>query len=584
MKKIRLLSKNLINQIAAGEVLERPASAVKELIENSLDAQARKIDIFIRSGGKTEIKVIDDGFGIRTRDLSLAIQRHATSKLNNENLHQITTLGFRGEALPSIGSVSKMKIISKSKEDEIGSEIFINSGNIDFIRPSSRQIGTTVIIKDIFFSTPARLKFLKTERYETFLIKKIIQRLSLSNPRVEFNFYNNEKIVLTSHLPRLGTDEDFLKKRILDLFGEEFSENLILFNQEKDCYKFRGYIGLPTFHFSNNTNQFIFINNRSVNDKLVHSAIKVAYRDFMSYDRFPQGVIFIDVPTSEVDINVHPAKNEVRFKDSNKLRSSIISSIRSSLSIIGHRATTTNSDRALNSFLVKNEEFEFRRPIIQESKDHSNFESDIKEKETKIDEQKSGFGKPLGFAKSQFHETYIVSQTTDGIIIVDQHAAHERIVYEKLKKDFYNKTIQTQILLIPEIIDFDNTTLNLLSNYKLLLEQYGLFIEEFGRDSIVVREVPAILSGCNVKKLVRDTLNELVELGDSEIIESNINKVCSSMACHGSIRSGRKMQIDEMNNLLRKMEDTPFSGQCNHGRPTYVELKLNEIEKLFGRK
>lgn len=590
MEKIKLLSEKLINKIAAGEVLERPASAVKELIENSLDAKATKIDVFIRDGGKTEIKIVDNGNGISNEELPLSVKRHATSKLTDDNLFSIKTLGFRGEALPSIASVSKFKIISKTNSDNVGSEIYISAGELVHNKLSNRPTGTTVIVKDIFFSTPARLKFLKSEKYENILIKKTIQKLALANTEVEFNLFSEDKNIIATKPIKKSTKSDLLKKRVIDLFGEIFEKNLILFEQKRDNFIFTGLISLPTFHFSNSTNQFFFVNNRSIGDKQLHGIMKAAYRDFLSHDRFPQVIIFIETFHEDIDVNVHPTKNEVRFKDSNILRSSLISSIRATLSMAGHRATTTNSIRAIESFKVNTQSHQINfqssqikeNEIIEENK--SNVDDSLKRNSNKNSHDIPDIDLPLGYAKCQYHETYIISETNDGIVIVDQHAAHERIVYEKLKKDFFKKNIQTQILLIPEIINVDPLTLDLLSTFQAILKNYGLIIEKFGKDSILVREVPLILSNSNIKQLVIDTINELNEIGNTEIIETNINKICSSMACHGSIRAGREMKIEEMNNLLRDMELTPFSGQCNHGRPTYVELKINDIEKLFGRK
>lgn len=580
MNKIKILSSDLINKISAGEVLDRPASAIKELVENSIDANSSKIEVFIRNGGKTEMKVIDNGSGISNSELTLATMRHSTSKL--ENLDKINTLGFRGEALSSIATVSNMKIESKSKFNELGSEIYLRAGKKDYQKPFSRINGTSITIKDIFFSTPARLKFLKSEKHETFLIKRIIQKLALSNPKIEFLFYNNDNLVFRAEKISSMNFDELLRKRVIRLLGKNFEENMITINQKTDLFTFTGLIGLPTFNHSNYSNLFVFINKRIINDKMINSVIKTAYRDYQSYDRYPQVVFFIETFSDEVDVNVHPTKNEVRFKNPSKLRSAIIGSITKTLSEVGFRSSTSNTNLAIKTIKSSNSKLNFKT-FTQNDKNPLN--QSFKRSEENISAQDSNqLYETLGDARCQYHENFIISQTKDGIIIVDQHAAHERIVYEKLKKNFYNNKIETQILLIPEIINFESNLLTLVTKRIKTLEKYGIFLEQFGNDSILVREIPLILASCNIKELIKDIINQLVEIGDTDLLEMHINKICSSMACHGSIRAGRKMRIEEMNKLLRDMESTPFSGQCNHGRPTYIELKLNDIEKLFGRK
>lgn len=584
MEKIKILSNNLINQIAAGEVLERPVSAVKELVENSIDANSKKIDIFIRDGGRTEITVIDNGDGIREDELELSLQRHATSKLNSSNLEKISTLGFRGEALPSIASVSEMIIRSNTNSDQLGKEIKIVYGNVKSVKPVNQKKGTFISVKNLFFSTPARLKFLKSENYESLLIKRIIQKFAISNHKIEFNLFINQKKIIN-----LGNKYDSRKgesfsNRVSQILGEEFLENCIKLNKTKDSFLFSGLLGLPTYNYSNSNNQFIFVNKRIINDKSLNTIFKLAYRDFMSYDRFPQLILFIECPFEEIDINVHPAKTEIRFKDINKLRSYIISSFKNTISSAGHKSSTVNTSRAIKRF---SNDTNFQKNLeLKDNKSIDYFDENDKklvEQENKSNSKYTKFY-PLGFAKSQFHNTYILSQTEKGIVIIDQHAAHERIVYEKLKNDYYNKEVKTQILLIPEIIDVEKSVLASLNGRFDIAERYGLKMEAFGGNSVIVREIPGILSDCNIKELTKDLINELIEFDDSSSIEKQINSICSTMSCHGSIRAGREMQVDEMNDLLRRMENTPFSGQCNHGRPTYVELNICDIEKLFGRK
>ena len=581
MKKIKILSNNLINKIAAGEVVERPVSVIKELVENSIDANSKKISIHIRNGGKTEIKVIDDGDGIRSDELELSVKRHATSKLNSGNLNNISTLGFRGEALPSIASISEMTISSNVNSDLVGREITIFSGETKNLKPINQQKGTVITIKNLFFSTPARLKFLKSDNYESLLIKRMTQKFALSFLDIEFDLFVNRKNILNLRNDYLAS-EDKLRKRASEILGKEFAENSVKLDQIRDNFEFGGLLGLPTFHHSNTNNQFVFVNNRVVSDKSISSIFKVAYRDFISWDRFPQLILFIKCPTDEVDINVHPAKSEVRFKDINKLRSIIISSFRTTISSAGYRASSTNTLKAVEKFSL-NQKFKNNTNLRNYEAELKTHEIEPRFSSKKKDSQETPeIYNPLGYAKSQYHNTYIVSQTKSGIVIVDQHAAHERIVYEKLKKDFYNKSAKTQILLIPEIINIEKGVLENLKDKFEITEKYGLKIEQFGADSIIVREVPNILSECNIKKLVLNLIDELLDFDKSELLESQINKICSSMACHGSIRAGREMEVDEMNDLLRRMENTPFSGQCNHGRPTYIELDLNDIEKLFG--
>ena len=586
MNKIKILPDEIINQIAAGEVLDRPSSAVKELVENSIDANSKKISVFVRDGGKTEIIVTDDGDGISKQELELAVTRHATSKLNEKKIDTLSFLGFRGEALPSIGSVSEMSIKSNINEDQNGMMIEIIAGIKKKIRPVNHRKGTTVSVKKLFFSTPARLKFLKTDNYESLLIKRIIQKLALCNYDIDFDLtINNKKAILTKSHKNCDKKEKF-KRRVTTLLGSEFIENSIFIDETSENFKFKGYIGIPTFHHSNTNNQFLFVNGRVVQDKSMNVIFKVAYRDFMSYDRFPQLILFIECPQDEVDVNVHPSKNEMRFRNLNYLRSKILKVFQSNLITAGHRASTLNTLKAVEKFSFKSNQKTFLQlkdeKFNDENLNNLSHSSDNNNIDKQDKENSSLF--PLGYAKSQFHKTYIMSETNEGIIIIDQHAAHERLVYEKLKKDFFEKKIKTQILLIPVVIDVDSSIIENLEKKLQLVSEYGVKIEIFGKTSVIVRELPHILANCNVKKLVIDLIEEVLETNDSKSVENEINKICSRMACHGSIRAGRDLQVDEMNDLLRKMESTPFSGQCNHGRPTYVELKIGDIEKLFGRK
>ena len=452
--------------------------------------------------------------------------------------------------------------------------------------PINHRKGTTVSVKKLFFSTPARLKFLKTDNYESLLIKRIIQKLALCNYDIDFDLtINNKKAILTKSHKNCDKKEKF-KRRVATLLGSEFIENSIFIDETSENFKFKGYIGIPTFHHSNTNNQFLFVNGRVVQDKSMNVIFKVAYRDFMSYDRFPQLILFIECPQDEVDVNVHPSKNEMRFRNLNYLRSKILKVFQSNLITAGHRASTLNTLKAVEKFSFKSNQKTFLQlkdeKFNDENLNNLSHSSDNNNIDKQDKENSSLF--PLGYAKSQFHKTYIMSETNEGIVIIDQHAAHERLVYEKLKKDFFEKKIKTQILLIPVVIDVDSSIIENLEKKLQLVSDYGVKIEIFGKTSVIVRELPHILANCNVKKLVIDLIEEVLETNDSKSVENEINKICSRMACHGSIRAGRDLQVDEMNDLLRKMESTPFSGQCNHGRPTYVELKIGDIEKLFGRK
>ncbi len=578
MSKIEILSDDLINKIAAGEVIERPASAVKELVENSIDANSKKIDIYIKNAGKSEITVSDNGSGIEKSQLKKAVIRHSTSKINSNLLNKIKTMGFRGEALSSIVSVSDFTIRANCKNDLEGHEINLTAGNLTYSKPASQKKGCFVSVKNLFYSTPARLKFLKSSSYETLLIKRLIQKFAIIHFDKEFNLVvNNKKVINTKLNSELDVKEQ-LKKRAAEILGQDFIENTIEFEEKQNQLCVTGLLGLPTYSYSNSNNQYIYVNGRIINDKSLNTIVKVAYRDLLFHDRFPQVIINIKCPFDWVDVNVHPMKNEVRFKDKDLLNSFLIKSIKSSLVTLGYKNSNKSSFELINKFQSKNN---FQNNLIL--KENSEIENRAYT-EVKTNENKSLDYFPLGFAKSQFHENYIISQTKDGIIIIDQHAAHERIIYEKLKEDFYNKKIKTQILLIPIIINVDNFILNSLKKKFLNLEKFGLKIEPFGSDSLILREIPAIIAESNLQKLIEALISEFVNEESFDSIEVEINKICSTIACYGSIRSGRELQIEEMNDLLRKMENTDFSGQCNHGRPTYIKLSLTDIEKLFGRK
>ena len=579
MGRIKDLSDGIINKIAAGEVLERPASAVKELIENSLDANAKSIDVVVRNGGKNEISVSDDGIGIEKDDLEKAISRHATSKLSENNLVKIKTLGFRGEALSSIVAVAEVTVRTSAKDNSEGYEMKVISGDIKYCKPIRKERGCFVRVNNLFFSTPARLKFLKSENFESLLIKRLIQKFSLIFFDVKFSLRINNKQLISTTLWKDKNWKERFFRRVNEVLGSEFLENCVELSEKKNGINIFGLIGLPTFNYANSNRQFIFVNNRIISDKTLNSIMKVAYRDFMFHDRFPQLILNIQCPFENVDVNVHPMKNEVRFENLDFLKSLIISSIKSKLQFMSDKPSIINSLKSLNRTRIDSHQTQLH---LQE-KGTTGLLS-VEKKNEHIYENYNGENFPLGHARSQFHNNYIISQTDDGIVIVDQHAAHERIVYEDLKENYYKNKINTQILLIPVIINLEKLDLDVLKDKLVLLEKYGLNVEIFGSTSVIVREVPAIIANCDVKMLVDKLIQEIIEDQNFDSLEIQVNKICSTLACYGSIRSGREMQVEEMNNLLRKMEQTKYSSQCNHGRPTFIKLKLNEIEKMFKRK
>ncbi len=600
---IRVLPTNTINRIAAGEVIERPASAVKELVENALDAEATSVTIAIENGGRNYISITDNGYGMNKADLELSVERHATSKLPEDDLLHINHFGFRGEALPSIGSISRMKISSRARGEEEAWEINIEGGAKLAAKPSSLKEGTVVEIRDLFFATPARLKFLKSEKTETQHVVEIVNRLAMAHPDVAFSLISNNRPLLRFTNAQ-GDMLDARLKRITDIVGREFSENAIPLDAEREGIAITGFAGLPTFNKGTSASQYIFVNNRPVRDKLFLGAIRAAYQDFLSYDRHPVVALFLNVPPEEVDVNVHPAKAEVRFRESGTVRHLIVSALKHALAAAGFKASTTVSEQAISQLASNMQAARFfggyssqtSSPAMAEKlrqfQGPMNFSrpselfsgapvAEIIPVE-ELTEEESAF--PLGAARCQLHETYIVAQTKNGIVIVDQHAAHERIVYEKMKVALASESVQTQKLLIPEMIEMEPSEILQLEEKMPELAAYGLLMEKLGDRALVVREVPAILQDVEVKSLVKDLADDLNETGEPLSLSGAVEHICGTIACHGSIRAGRKLTIPEMNFLLREMESIPHTGQCNHGRPTYVELKLNDIEKLFGRK
>ena len=607
---IKQLDEAAINRIAAGEVIERPSSAVKELIENSIDAGATSILVDVADGGKTLIRVTDDGCGMTPADLPLAVSRHATSKLNSNDLFNISTFGFRGEALPSLGAVSRLNIKTKGMETD-AAELTVDAGIISKIKPIALNQGAVIELRDLFYATPARLKFLRTDRTELQEINKIVKSLSIAYPYISFKLRDisqNKDRLLFDTASETGANDTALKKRISRVLDPSFVENSCAIKAERENFKLSGYAALPTFSRGSTNLQHIFINQRPVKDKILIGAVKAAYSDFLAKDRYPAVVLFLECDPHFVDVNVHPSKLEVRFREPGLVRGLVISAIRHALAEAGHRASSTIAGTALGAIKVNNS---FPSSVYQREPNKNSFrnlapDSIFKRVEPdqidsfgnqQFEELKTPTGSlgnndsedqlssqfPLGAARGQVHENYIIAQTEDSVVIVDQHAAHERLVYEKLKKQMAASSVARQVLLIPEIIELSSSDITTLITAKAQLFKSGLVLEEFGDNAIIVHETPALLGDFNVKSLILDIMDELSNSGNSKKLEEEITSILSRTACHGSIRSGRRLNQEEMNALLREMEVTPYSGQCNHGRPTYIELKLKDIERLFGR-
>ena len=608
---IRLLPPDVVNRIAAGEVIERPAAVVKELVENAIDAGARRIDAVVRNGGRSYIAVTDDGCGMGRKALSLAVERHATSKLPDGDLVNISTLGFRGEALPSIGAVSRLKIATRETETDSGWSIHVHGGLRGIPGPAPMPGGTKVEVFDLFYATPARLKFLKSERSEQQAVCDTVNRLAMAHPEIGFSLRGDGERPLIALPVNTGDMFDVRLARLSAILGKDFADNAVRVDAMRDGIRLTGHIGVPTLHRGTARHQYLFVNGRPVKDRLMTGAVRGAYRDFLARDRHPLVALFLDIPPAEVDVNVHPAKTEVRFRDSGTIRGLIVSALRHALAEAGHRASSTVSDAALGSFRpsnggapphAPNYSFNGHRPAFDgmaeattewqgpdasqrpatDAFDGVSAPSAQSVEAPAVDD--TDFDNPLGAARAQVHRTYIVSQTVDGIVIVDQHAAHERLVYEEMKAALANGGVQRQGLLIPEVVELDDDAANALIARRGDLAELGLAIEKFGGGAIVVREYPALLGDGDIQGLVRDLADEVVDLGGDFSLKEKLDEVCGTIACHSSIRAGRPMNGDEMNALLRQMEATPHSGQCNHGRPTYVELKLDDLERLFGRR
>jgi DNA mismatch repair protein MutL len=616
---IRRLPPETVNRIAAGEVVERPASAVKELVENALDAGAARVEVQTEQGGLSRILVADDGRGIPRDELPLAIERHATSKLAPDaeggwDLLHIQTLGFRGEALPSIGSVARLSIASRARGDAEAWGVRVEGGAVADIAPAAFPglSGARVEVRDLFYATPARLKFMKSERAESLAITEEIRRQAMAHEAVAFALDIDGRKVL--RLPAETAGHEGRLARLSSVLGREFEENALLIDQTRDGVRLSGYAGLPTYSRGNAAHQYLFVNGRPVRDRLLQGALRGAYADFLARDRHPTAALYLDLDPREVDVNVHPAKAEVRFRDPSLVRGLIVGALKHALAAAGHRASTTVAASVLEGFRpggapagASSYAHEPRPSWIGgwvpsapvtlpglntvSARVETHGEVGLAEAPAAFDAAAAthaGFADPvdypLGAARAQVHGTYIVAQTRDGIVVVDQHAAHERLVYERMKVQMAGEGVRRQALLVPEVVELDPSEAERVLSKAAELAELGLIIEAFGGGAVLVRETPALLGDMDVQGLIRDIADDLAENGQALALKERMAEVCGTMACHGSVRAGRRLTAEEMNALLRQMEATPHSGQCNHGRPTYVELKLADIERLFGRR
>ena len=600
---VRQLPEQVVNRIAAGEVVERPASVVKELVENAIDAGASRIDVFTDGGGRRKIAITDDGTGMTAADLALAVERHATSKLDDEDLLRIRTLGFRGEALPSIGAVARLAIATRHASEPHAWSLSVEGGIKSKIMPAALGQGTRVEVSDLFYATPARLKFLKTDRTESEAIRETVRRLAMARPDIAFTLAGEERAPVTwaAALPGAGR-----LTRLGDILGSDFRGAAIDVRAERDGVLVEGFAASPSLTRANALGQYLFVNGRPVRDKLILGAVRAAYADYLPRDRHPVVALFVTLDSREVDANVHPAKTEVRFRNAGLVRTLIVHALKDGLAREGRRTAANSASHALASFrpayTPRPADWDWRHspslpagPLPAFSawaatafaeQDQASFDVGRPSADVRFDAQPATdlIDRPLGAARTQIHETYIVSQTRDGLIVVDQHAAHERIVYERLKASLARNGVQRQILLIPEIVELDEATVERLLARTDELAAFGLAIESFGPGAVAVRETPSLLGKIDAGALLRDLAEHMEEWDEALPLERRLMHVAATMACHGSVRAGRRLKPEEMNALLREMEDTPNSGQCNHGRPTYVELKLSDIEKLFGRR
>ncbi|MET3593077.1 DNA mismatch repair protein MutL [Mesorhizobium shonense] len=622
---IRQLSETMINQIAAGEVIERPASVVKELVENALDAGASRVEIVTAGGGLSLIRVTDDGSGIPERELALAVARHCTSKLSDD-IHDIRSLGFRGEALPSIGSVARLSIRSRTARGDSAAEIGIDGGRVSAVKPAAANRGTTVEVRDLFFATPARLKFMKGERAESSATSDVVKRIAIAFPSVRFTLAGSDRSTL--ELLATGDTPEGRLARVAQVMGKDFPDNAIAIDAMRDGVHLAGHVSIPSYTRANALQQYAYVNGRPVRDKLIAGAIRGAFADVLPRDRHAVTVLFLSLDPATVDVNVHPAKADVRFRDPGLVRGLIVGAIREALAGAGIRAATTGATGMMAAFRPGAAPYAHPGPAAghrsYEAAYHASGSSGFDPSRSphrpldmgysEMWPQRNGFaeseqaafdtgplasadtragtaepaeallGMVLGAARAQVHENYIVAQTRDSLVIVDQHAAHERLVYEALKNALHSRAVPSQMLLLPEIVDLPEEDAERLAMHSQTLAKFGLGLERFGPGAVAVRETPSMLGETNVQQLVRDLADEIADNDTVETLKERLDKIAATMACHGSVRSGRLLKAEEMNALLRQMEATPGSGTCNHGRPTYIELKLADIERLFGRR
>lgn len=593
---IRILPEALVNQIAAGEVIERPASVVKELVENAIDAGARNVSVAIEAAGKQLIRVSDDGRGMGPEDVRLAVTRHATSKLPDADLLAIHFLGFRGEALPSIGSVSRLTITSRTKHAAEGCSLTVEGGVVGEVMPAAASTGTVIDVRDLFFAVPARLKFLKSDRTEQMQVAELIERIAIAHPDIHFELRVDGKLS-RNFMPTIDADVDAHALRIEQVVGRGFAANVAPVAKEREALRVSGYAGLPTFSRGNAAMQFLYVNRRPVRDRLLLGVIRAAYQDVLARDRHPVVVLFVEIPPEQVDVNVHPAKAEVRFRDAQMVRGALYSALADALAGVSQRASTTVAEQALKSFVPEQQlsmTHSMQMPQVHHwqprAMDVQPWQPQARSTDAMMVMPDAPLpapavvDAPLGAAVAQLHNTYIVAETREGLVVVDQHAAHERLMYEQVKVAMEQGGVARQMLLIPELVEVSEAQADALAARLPEWQAMGLVMERFGDAAMVVREIPALLGDTDIQGLVRDLADDVQAYDAGLALKDRLESLLSTMACHGSVRAGRALKIDEMNALLRQMEQTPYSGQCNHGRPTYVTLKRTDIEKLFGRR